>query len=105
MDHLACFVPGMLALGAMWDPTNPLYTTYMENSLELMKTCYEIYARQATGLGPEIVRFDDPLKDFRNHASHYILRPEAVESLFILWRVTHEQKYREWGWKIYEVTQ
>jgi Glycosyl hydrolase family 47 len=25
-----------------------------------------------------------------------------VESLFILWRLTGDIKYREWGWKIFE---
>ena len=33
----------------------------------------------------------------------YLLRPETVESFFVLWRVTHDQKYREWGWKVVEV--
>ena len=36
--------------------------------------------------------------DFR----HNIQRPETVESLFILWRITGDVKYREWGWKIFE---
>ena len=25
-----------------------------------------------------------------------------MESLFILWRITGDKKYREWGWKIFE---
>jgi len=33
---------------------------------------------------------------------HNIQRPETVESLFILWRITGDVKYREWGWKIFE---
>lgn len=32
----------------------------------------------------------------------YMLRPETVESYFIMWRVTHEQKYRDWGWQVVE---
>lgn len=31
----------------------------------------------------------------------YMLRPETVESLFILYRTTGEQKYRDWGWDIF----
>ena len=31
-----------------------------------------------------------------------MLRPETVEALFYLWRVTGEPKYREWGWRIFE---
>lgn len=33
--------------------------------------------------------------------SHNLLRPETVESLFILWRVTGDPRYREWGWQIF----
>lgn len=29
---------------------------------------------------------------------YYILRPETFESYFYLWRLTHDQKYRDWGW-------
>mmetsp|Transcript_646 Transcript_646/g.1913 ORF Transcript_646/g.1913 Transcript_646/m.1913 type:complete len:100 (+) Transcript_646:806-1105(+) len=31
-----------------------------------------------------------------------MLRPEAVESLMILYRVTGKNKYREWGWEIFQ---
>lgn len=31
---------------------------------------------------------------------HNLLRPETVESLFYLYRLTKDQKYREWGWEI-----
>lgn len=31
-----------------------------------------------------------------------MLRPETVEALFYMWRVTGEPKYREWGWRIFE---
>ncbi|KAN0000582.1 hypothetical protein ACTFIZ_001040 [Dictyostelium cf. discoideum] len=30
------------------------------------------------------------------------LRPETVESLFILYRLTGDTKYQEWSWKIFE---
>lgn len=26
------------------------------------------------------------------------MRPETIESYFILWRLTHDQKYRDWAW-------
>ena len=32
----------------------------------------------------------------------YLLRPETVESIFVMYRVTGDDKYREWGWKIFE---
>ena len=32
---------------------------------------------------------------------HCLLRPETIESLFVLWRVTRNETYREWGWDIF----
>ena len=42
--------------------------------------------------------------DFSIHPNdgHNLMRPETVESLFILYRITGKEKYREWGWKIFE---
>ncbi|CAN6446386.1 unnamed protein product [Victoria cruziana] len=33
---------------------------------------------------------------------HNLLRPETVESLFVLYRITKDPKYREWGWQIFQ---
>ena len=35
-------------------------------------------------------------------SAYSILRPEAVESWFHLWRLTHKQQYREWSWQVFE---
>jgi len=40
--------------------------------------------------------------DFLYFSGGYMLRPEVTEALFYMWRSTHEQKYREWGWEIFE---
>ena len=34
--------------------------------------------------------------------SKNIQRPETVESIFIMYRLTKDPKYREWGWKIFQ---
>jgi len=34
--------------------------------------------------------------------ARYILRPETVESLFIAYRLTGDERYREQGWAIFE---
>ena len=34
---------------------------------------------------------------------YYILRPEVIESYFVLWRLTGDAKYREWGWEAAQV--
>ena len=33
--------------------------------------------------------------------AHNLLRPEAVESLFLLWRATGDVQYRELGWLVF----
>ena len=39
----------------------------------------------------------------KNNEKMYLLRPETVETYFYLWRLTHDQKYRDWGWEVVEV--
>ena len=64
---------------------------------------YVVYS--ATKLGPEAFRFDARGNmNSRNNEKMYLLRPETVETYFILWRITHDQKYRDWGWEVVEVS-
>ena len=100
MDHLVCFVPGMLALGAQGDTA----AAHLRLAEELMETCYRMYADQVTGLAAEISYVgegQDTVLAVRQ-AKHNLLRPETVESLFVLWRVTGRPVYRDWGWAIFE---
>lgn len=113
-DHLVCFVPGMLALGAHTRAVGPEDADrHMKLAIALMHSCNEMYIRQPTGLAPEIVQFHLDGSNAREngdtrafivdpHATHSMLRPETVESLFILWRVTKDPMYREWGWNIFQ---
>lgn len=57
-----------------------------------------MYKRQTSGLSPEIVNVPsfEPVKD----KGFYIQRPEVVESIFIMYRVTKDPKYRQWGLEI-----
>lgn len=34
--------------------------------------------------------------------AHNLQRPETVESLFYMWRITGDEKYRNWGWQMYQ---
>ena len=34
--------------------------------------------------------------------ARYILRPETVESLFIAYRLTGDERYRKYGWQIFQ---
>ncbi|CAI5723676.1 unnamed protein product [Peronospora destructor] len=99
MDHLACFIPGMLALGTLSETQDHAKNAkHLELAEKLMETCYQFYHRQVTGLSPDRVGFPT----MHAISSNYILRPETVESLFYLYRVTKNPKYREYGWKIFE---
>ncbi|KAI6202446.1 Alpha-1,2-Mannosidase [Aphelenchoides besseyi] len=100
MDHLACFIAGMFALQSKneWDPEKAAHS--LKLGREIGKTCHESYIRTSTGLGPEAFRFTNEVeaKAVRDSERYYILRPEVIEGWFILWRVTGEQKYRDWCW-------
>lgn len=43
-----------------------------------------------------------PLGMVRIWERKYILRPEAIESVFIMWRATGDKYWREKGWKMFE---
>ena len=142
MDHLVCFMPGTIALGAT--EGRPLaeakksanwtqkQVDEMELAKELTKTCWGMYKAMSTGLAPEISHFEikDPpqmyrhgplssldtdFSDFHGNSalwredyviksqdSHNLQRPETVESLFYMWRITGDVMYREWGWEMFK---
>lgn len=51
MEHLACFLPGNIALGVMEQAVSPAKTkTYMELAEKLTYTCWQMYERTATGV-------------------------------------------------------
>ena len=107
MDHLVCFVPGMLALGAFTARGTPGGEAAAARDLQTAKalayTCWQMYERTATGLAPEFVEWPGG-GDLQPAASaaFYILRPEAAESLFILHQLTGNPIYREWGWRMFQ---
>ncbi|MCI4392803.1 hypothetical protein PGIGA_G00150120 [Pangasianodon gigas] len=103
MDHLVCFLPGTLALGAH----HGLPVEHMELAGQLMETCYQMYTQMETGLSPEIVHFNMEAGstqdvDVKPADRHNLLRPETVESLFYLYRFTKDKKYQTWGWEIFQ---
>jgi len=103
MDHLVCFLPGVLALGSH----NGLGIKHMNLAKELLETCNRMYTDMPTGLSPEIVYFNmgnDGNKDIivKPADSHNLLRPETVESMFVLHSLTGDKKYQDQGWKIFQ---
>ena len=97
MDHLACFAGGMFGLAASHEDDEVSRVRWMNIAEGITKTCHESYESSFTKLGPEVIRFNG---FFRPVDRSYLLRPEAVESFFVMWRITKDQKYREWGWKV-----
>ncbi|PKY04036.1 mannosyl-oligosaccharide alpha-1,2-mannosidase [Aspergillus campestris IBT 28561] len=159
MDHLACFLPGSIALGATGGQPlseakkSPTWTQRQDEEIllskELMKTCWATYLATKSGLAPEITYFkldepsvmekdmypdstlttgnrkstgkDLPLKskpllpqgkgedpawksDLNIHQQdrHNLQRPETVESLFYMYRITGDDTYRQWGWEMFK---
>ncbi|KAL9605132.1 MAG: hypothetical protein Q9219_000066 [cf. Caloplaca sp. 3 TL-2023] len=100
----------------------------MDLAIELTKTCWGMYKTTATGLAPEITYFeiDEPPKTaadgsfrsadlvpdagaewkddyiIKSQDAHNLQRPETVETLFYMWRITEDEKYREWGWEMFK---
>ncbi|OAA59011.1 mannosyl-oligosaccharide alpha-1,2-mannosidase [Niveomyces insectorum RCEF 264] len=104
----------------------------MQLARELTQTCWGMYKAMATGLAPEITYFkvvdpppaygslpanqarppaqlsaapDAPWRaDFevKPQDRHNLQRPETVESLFYMWRITGDNMYREWGWEMFK---
>ncbi|CAL8070230.1 unnamed protein product [Calicophoron daubneyi] len=106
MDHLVCYLPGALAYAVH----HGLPEKYMQMATELMRTCYEMYRQMPTGLSPDYVYFSEKpdsegdmtvMSDGRFNA----LRPETMESLYYLYRMTRNQTYREWGERIFRAFQ
>ncbi|CAF2379856.1 unnamed protein product [Rotaria sp. Silwood2] len=105
MDHLVCFLAGNLALG--WYYQRDLIYL-LDMAKDLTKTCYQMYAKQATGLSPEIAYFNtDPQLNgetitVRDNDAHNLLRPETIESLYYMYYLTDDKTYQDWGWKIFQ---
>lgn len=176
LEHLSCFLPGLLALGAHLLPLDDLpslgidfvglaanlspedlegYVTVSNYNLGklhmwaakgLAETCYLTYADQPSGLCPDEVLFVpggvpwmEVMEKWRKHGGRppipglgkkepvviaeseqdsrykkhikmdywmrdgsYKLRPETIESLYLLWKTTGEVRWREYAWRIFE---
>jgi len=99
MDHLTCFIGGMLALGSQYVPAEEVEAWWLPLAKDLTYTCHEMYRRTESGLAPEISSFGQTMNA---QSRHYRLRPETLESLFYMFRVTGNETYREWSWDIFQ---
>ncbi|KAG6890499.1 hypothetical protein C0995_007698 [Termitomyces sp. Mi166 len=93
-----------------------------KTGMAFIETCMDLYQGTATGLAPEIVHFKRagdkeqpkgsngdwyingarPANRKPPHDARYMLRPETIESLFLAYRLTGDEKYRQYGWNIFQ---
>jgi Glycosyl hydrolase family 47 len=122
-NHRLCFIPGMLALG-VHRKVSIRPTKDLSLAKELLRGCYDTYQRSPTGLGPDVVQFQtgpprspnqqpntrvtqheedmNPQSSYFAANRTYSLRPELIESLFVLYRVTSDPMYQDWAWEIFQ---
>ncbi|KAE9550438.1 hypothetical protein FO519_006353 [Halicephalobus sp. NKZ332] len=97
-----CFLAGTLALGSK----NGFPEEHMDMARNLSKSCRKMYDT-ATELGPEIVYFNElpGVKEditIKPLDAHCLLRPEAFEAWFYMYRFTGDKMYQEWGWTAFK---
>ncbi|KAK7747824.1 hypothetical protein SLS62_008860 [Diatrype stigma] len=120
-QHLVCFAGGMFAIGArLFERPNDV-----EVARRLTQGCIWTYESMPHGIMPETFRmepcassggpcnWDEMLiaekrlpKGFTEIPdARYMLRPEAIESVFVLYRVTGESSWLEHAWGMFEAIQ
>ncbi|KAI6344609.1 hypothetical protein MCOR25_011081 [Pyricularia grisea] len=127
VQHLGCFTGGMYALGGRLLNND----SHVELGKQLARGCAWAYKATVSGIMPEVgsmVACEEPklakckwnksifeakggggsrnegmpaafasITDYR-----YILRPEAIESVFILYRITGDREWLDWAWEMFE---
>jgi mannosyl-oligosaccharide alpha-1,2-mannosidase len=110
VQHLACFVGGMVGLGSR--------ISNSEDELDMAKKltdgCVWAYENTPSGIMPEVFHVDKCNNPnacnwtktgdgFRTvDDSSYQLRPEAIESVFIMYRLTADPSWQDKGWKMFQ---
>ena len=124
-EHLACFVGGLFAMaGRLFKEERSV-----ETGEKLTKGCVYAYRAFPSGIGPERFNMaacesrldcqwneekwnEEKAKrpEWKEHLPkgfttakdpRYLLRPEAIESVFVLWRITGKEEYREAAWEMF----
>ncbi|KAJ8059411.1 hypothetical protein OCU04_012358 [Sclerotinia nivalis] len=111
IQHLACFTGGMVGLGSRINQSPP----EMETAIKLTNGCIWAYENTPSGIMPEMFHVDPCTNtsscEFHGSSSDngftriedpsYQLRPEAIESVFIMYRLTGDPTWQEKGWKMF----
>lgn len=109
MDHLACFLPGTMALAATQGKTMAQATQMGKMNQNLWKeaerllgTCWQMHQLTLTGLTPDGVTITSSGLTFGAQDASNILRPETLESMFVLYRLSGQEVWRTRAWSIFE---
>jgi mannosyl-oligosaccharide alpha-1,2-mannosidase len=127
-EHLACFIGGIWALSGRLFQQPGLVDT----GVKMARGCAWTYKAMPTGVGPErfnlvpcksrqqcpwdeadFLRRAKATPQWRDGAElppgfveisdkRYILRPEAIESVFVLWRITGRQEFQDAAWAMWK---
>ncbi|KAK1759832.1 mannosyl-oligosaccharide 1,2-alpha-mannosidase MNS1 [Echria macrotheca] len=125
VNHLSCFIGGIFALGGRLLGRED----HVETGAKLARGCAYAYRAMPTGMGPERwnmvacasrdkCSWDEAewererrkRPEYREHLPkgfttakdpRYILRPEAIESVFVLYRVTGRKEFQDVAWDMF----
>ncbi|PLW16691.1 hypothetical protein PCANC_13351 [Puccinia coronata f. sp. avenae] len=120
LDHLTCFSAAMIGLGSqLLDRKQDL-----ELALGHADACVWAYESTKTGVGPERVSImegdehtrwqpviykgkkfrqlkSSPLPGASIQDGRYLGRPETIESVFYMWRITGDRQWQDRGWRMF----
>ncbi|KAJ2392520.1 hypothetical protein H4S02_000738 [Coemansia sp. RSA 2611] len=116
VDTFTNFVPGTLGLASKLVGSD----TYFALAEQLLEAGFSVFDKMASSLGAEAVRFvrknvgSDYLQlsaqgraqveryGIALERPYYVLRPELIESLFVMYRLTGKQEYADRVWGIWQ---
>jgi mannosyl-oligosaccharide alpha-1,2-mannosidase len=112
-QHLVCFAGRMLMLGGQLFSND----THLDVGRKISDGCAWTYKHAPNGIMPEVFSMtacpslseceytqpDSETKPFSEvNDSRYVLRPEAIESIFYMYRMTGERKYQDIAWDMFQ---
>ncbi|QSZ29201.1 hypothetical protein DSL72_003712 [Monilinia vaccinii-corymbosi] len=116
VQHLGCFVGGMIGLGSRISNSS----SEIDSAIKLTNGCVWAYANTPSGIMPENFQtnacanrsasctWTDSDSDASSNSRFrsivdpsYQLRPEAIESVFIMYRLTGDASWQEKGWNMF----
>jgi mannosyl-oligosaccharide alpha-1,2-mannosidase len=111
-QHLVCFAGGMFALGGRLFENS----THIDIGRKISEACAWTYKNAPNGIMPEVFSMtacptlsaceytlEPGSSPFRKVGDgRYVLRPEAIESIFYMYRITGESKYQDIAWDMFQ---